>query len=184
MIYFLRKGRGYILISTLLMIMIMSLLILSRLQALLLYSKLSSRYTVYHQEFYQLESQARLLTSKPISEIRSGCYRKMDEANEVVSLLKKKKGCSFHQGSVSYQFYIEDLGIEPCLPIIKNMHSYSSHHWRYSLGFYKDEELQSVLQLRVLKPESKGKCLFEKKKVQAGISSWRYYAEMESVKVT
>ncbi len=165
---------GFILITTLMMIMIISLLLLTRLQALLLYTKITARHEIYHQDFYRLESLAKKLMANNPSQLPHRCRREMDDPNEALKRLKQNKACLLTENQMSYLYFIEDLGIQPCLVVQRGKRQLSSHHWRYTLGFIKEGEINAVLQTRMIVSAKRNECMQTAKPVKTGISSWRY----------
>lgn len=167
---------GFILFTTLMVIMVIALLLLGRMQGMLLYSKAVARQELQHQDFYQLEFVAMKLVNSDPAKIPRSCRREMDEVNAVFQRMKKEKDCLLFEGKKQYLYFIEDLGEKSCL-MAEDQQKSSSRHFRYSLVYVKDGSFHSALQLRLIKPGQKGACQGKISALKEGVSSWRYLTQ-------
>ncbi|KTD25054.1 hypothetical protein [Legionella israelensis] len=173
------QDKGFVLFTTLTVITIMALLLLTRMHELLLFSKMSARQKLQHQDFYQLEYVARKLVKMDFTQIPKPCRCEMDKMNNVFALLKKKgKGCSLFEDTRQYYYFIEDLGEKNCLMIRYQGQKRSTHHFRYTVVYLKEHQFYSALQLRFIKPGQFASCQGKEKTVKEGISSWRYLTQV------
>lgn len=170
--------RGYILLTTLLMIGILTILVLSLMQSVYLDFKMSNQLTMNHQAFYQLESVAKKITNH-ISEYASQpCVIQEWDPNRVDTVLIRQHGCAISdmqqtELKQTYRYIISDLGVYPCLEIVLDDIRYSSHHWLISI---MSERLPTYfLQIRTATIEQLRACeLPNVRKISSGVMSWRY----------
>jgi hypothetical protein len=168
------KQSGMILLSTLSMIIIITLLVLSRMQQTLLYAKALGQQNDGYQLFYQMELMAQRLIRDHTLLDKGDCIVQEDEANSILVRLEKK-GCSIKEGLIQYQFLIEDLGIFDCLVIKQKGEDMASQHRRFSLMRVSQSGDKMYLQLRVITPISSiGTCNKELHVIKPGISGWRF----------
>ncbi|MCE3533351.1 type II secretion system protein [Legionella resiliens] len=168
-----RKNQGFILLVTLLIISVISLLILTSMQHVLLYYKTINKQEVLHQNFYQLEGVAlRLLQQQPV--LNSECLMRSDSANQVIHNLLEYKGCSLKSGLAQYKYYIEDLGEFPCLVVRYKGRKSASHHQRVTVASFEDGSPASLLQIRLISAGRAIPCLATEHAAPLGVSSWRY----------
>jgi len=155
-------------------ISILSILMLSQMQAILFLTKINSGRKIQHQDFYQLECFARsLVFLSPEKQLQECLYKRMKQ-NHLISLLQEKKGCLRFQHKNRYYILAEDLGVFPCLQIVHDLQKEGSRHFRYTVALYKNEQIHSILQLRLIKPQSSSMCTHQAKQINTGISNWRY----------
>lgn len=172
------KSAGYIFLTTLLTVMVISLLVLTCLQHVLMYHKSVNKIEVQHQNFYQLERIAIQLARAKPSDLNENCLHSDDDANHVIHQLTHSEGCSLAVGLLKYRYFIEELGDYSCLIAQSNHTNYSTHHRRVSLMFLGDESQNSLLQIRYIMPIRAQACLGTEHHVSLGISSWRYFASI------
>jgi hypothetical protein len=164
------KQSGIILLSTISMILILTLLLLTHMQQIALYTKALALQAKEDRNFYQLELKAKqLLLAKPPEK----CLVISDDANGILKRLSTQ-GCPIQDGNLRYRYLMEDLGIWNCLQIKTQNQSLASHHKRLSLIQQAETGEISYLQMRLVLPESplhcRGKVFF----ITPGISSWRF----------
>lgn len=155
---------------------LITLLVLTGMQYVLLFQRAVARQENQHQEFYQLEHLARQLA---VSKTEKSCVLHQDNPNQVWAQLRAKHGCSLAIKDSHYQYLIEDLGVYPCLVVDYKKQKYTTRHLRVSLLVLRDDELaSSLLQIRVVKPAGTISCTTIPRQITKGISSWRYVTGM------
>ncbi|MDP3705800.1 MAG: hypothetical protein Q8R24_07800 [Legionellaceae bacterium] len=168
--------RGYILLTTLLMMGIVTILVLSLMQGVYLDLKMSNQLTKTHDEFYQLESSAQKIKNHMSAYTLRPCVIHEWDPNRIDAALLRQQGCRLNDSQTESQRYIiSDLGIFPCLEIILEDVGYASHHWLISI--MSERRPSYLLQLRtaVPEPESLATCeLAQKRSIRAGMISWRH----------
>lgn len=175
---------GFVLLMTLSVISIITLLLMTSMQQVLLYHKAINRQEKEHQSFYQLEAVALQLSRKQDLLI-STCVRNKDAPNAVIDALVHNEGCLLTTGQIRYRYFIEDLGSFPCLVLQHGDMKQTSHHLRITLLQMTEEAHAplSVLQVRYIKSGPSSVCLGREHRVSEGISSWRYFPDFLSMKV-
>lgn len=153
------------------MISIVSLLVLACMQHVMLYYKSINGIELAHQDFYQLEHLAMRLMAKPLI-VDSPCVLRQDLPNQVLNDLIHSKGCTLEIGNGTYRYVIEDLGIYPCLIYEVNQQEFATAHYRISVLQLNDKK-QAFLQIRYLNAQE-GVCVGNKRRVNIGVTSWRY----------
>jgi hypothetical protein len=169
-----QRHHGFILLFTLCLIAVISLLLLTGMQQVLLFHKAINQQEKEHQNFYQLEHIAFQLANPASLNRDLSCRRQGDFANQVIEQLMHHKGCSFLIAGIKYHYLVEDLGAYSCLVVTHNNNYYSTHHWRVTLQAQFKEDERALLQIRVIQPGPELECTGELHPVMAGISSWRY----------
>lgn len=146
-----RKQSGFVLLTTILMIAILSLLVLSLMQGVFLYIKGCNQIVTNHESFYRLEAVAdKLVLSHP------ACSH----------------GCTLVEGKHEYRYELEDLGVFPCLPIKVNNVVYSSRHWRITVAAIQPNPV--ILQLRIATIAGVAQCDGAlPHTIRPGVLSWR-----------
>jgi hypothetical protein len=165
------KQQGMLMLTTILMLSIMSLLILTLLQGVLLYVKASHALVNRHQRFYQLEAVEQVLRLSLTNEIDNDCWVIDKNPNEIVHLLRLKNGCRQRILDKTYQYLIEDLGEQPCLRIASAHEVRSSHHWLLTAA-HTDPPL-TIMQWRIAMAINLLACETEVRMIPEGVISWR-----------
>ncbi len=169
-----KKQNGFILVFTLCLIVLISLLVLSSMNNLMLYQHAMTQHEIDHQNVYQLERITHQLIKLPKHQLKS-CMYLQDLANHTIKELIKKEGCQLTTQKVPYRYLVEDLGIYPCLITVKDNLVYSTHHFRFTVLKSETEESNSILmQLRVIQSTKLKTCNASIHYIKVGISSWRY----------
>lgn len=165
------KASGFIFMLTLSVITIISLLLLSAMQQLMLYQRSASAQQFAHQGFYQLEDvAAQLINSSGIDE---ACVKSQDKADDIIQLMLNHQGCSLVSGQSHYRYFFEDLGNFPCLVLKDEGGTRATHHLRLSL-LSDDDKPPKILQIRVIQKGAPSTCSRALHEVLLGVSSWRY----------
>jgi len=155
------------------MIVILTMLVLSLMQAVFLYFKVSNQVVKKHEELYQLEAVAYKLAIAKQELLNADCILTDTDPNQVVDMLLHNSGCSLIDNNRQYYYLIDNLGLYPCLQILSDKKIYSSHHWLISVA--TPPPRQTVLQLRVTEPARPITCeLSEMHQIDRGVISWRY----------
>ncbi|MFT4059960.1 MAG: type II secretion system protein [Legionella sp.] len=168
------KESGFIFLITLIVIAVISILVLSSMQQILVYYKAENKAEELHRNFYQLEDVAIQLVKSFQSNLT--CMAHQDSANLAIEYLLQHQGCIFTTGTNEYHYFIEDLGNFPCFIAYKHGRKYSTYHRRISVIHIKSGEPQSLLQLRFIAAGAVLKCQAQEHVIHFGISSWRYLA--------
>ncbi len=166
------RSKGFVLFTTILMLAMLTLLVLSLMQAVLLYVKAGNELTKRHQAFYQLETVAHLLRFSHLANQEAQCTVEEKPSHDVIEHLKHHHGCEKVMSQQAYLYLIEDLGDFPCLQIVLKHHTLSSHHWR--LTVMSKARPYETLQLRFTNGVSLKRCDGETLTIRKGIVSWRH----------
>ena len=162
-----RQQSGVVLLTTIMMIVVLTLLVLSLMQGVLLYIKGNNQIEVNHQTLYQMEAVANQLDLT-----NEACVVKDKTPNQLMSMVSSQQGCRFVDGDRDYLYLLEDLGLFPCLQILRNETPQGSHHWLMTLARTKPPHL--VLQWRVAAPAKTQVCeLGAVHTIHQGVISWR-----------
>lgn len=159
-----RKQAGIILLTTAIILLVLTLLVGSLLQAIRLYSKINNQLALKNEAFYALEAIALKL---PL-ENNEQCIRFEQDPNRAIELLPDHH-CQWVDKQKTYDYMISDLGAYPCLIGRFNKKETSSHHWLVTI-----KSSQGILQLRIATPERAIPCKLNKREIGMGILSWRY----------
>jgi hypothetical protein len=157
-----------ILLTTIVMIIVLTMLVLTLMQAVFLYIKVSNQVVSKHEALYQLEAVAHkliMLKNDPNCIITEG------DPNQMIDLLQHNRGCSFDDNQRHYRYVVDDLGLFPCLQIVSGKKKYSTHHWLITVAAVGG---QDILQLRIAKQARELTCNFlEERQIHQGVISWR-----------
>lgn len=171
------KQSGFIFLMTLMVVAVISLLVLTSMQHILLYHKAINKQEELHQNFYQLEEIAlQLVQHAPLG---ADCVGYMDAANQVLQKLQHGAGCSLKEGASEYQYFIEDLGAFPCLVVRKHGLRRASYHRRVSVVRMAEGYPSSLLQIRFITAGAVMDCEATQRVIRSGVSSWRYFASVD-----
>ena len=176
-----KHAQGFIFLMTLICTAVISLLIVTSMQHILLYYKAINKKEALHHHFYQLEEVAMELAQTAFSADTEGCVSKKDSANQVIQQLARHEGCSLKHGTTRYQYLIEDLGEFPCLISFKKGQKRATQHRRVSVIQMEEEFPFSLLQLRFIALGSAAPCLETEHAIALGVSSWRYFASLDQI---
>lgn len=156
--------RGAILITAILFISLMSLLVLSQMQLVLLQLKAANQMRERHKQFYELEQSASKLIQGKFPE---KCIISGDHPNQVVQRVKRGEGCKFN-GDV---YLFERLGIIPCLNSEIDGVRLGTLHWRLTIAAQGERPL--VLQIRMAHAAPCVPCTRHIESfINTGITSW------------
>ncbi len=162
-----RLQSGFVLVTTMMMLAVLTLLILSVMQGGLLYIKSGNQIVMNHRLFYQMERIANRLDLTT-----THCMVQGKNPNQLIQMLLNHQGCIHADGSHRFAYVIEDLGLFPCLQVMVDEAGQGSHHWLVTIVAL--EPPQMVLQMRIAKPEATLICsLLPVNQISSGIVSWR-----------
>lgn len=165
-----RSEQGFMLMTTVLMISMISLLVISQMRSIWLYSKLNNQVQASHDKRYALEAAAmsiRLLNQGP-------CVVNTIDLNQAIDQLLAKKACHWRDFGQDYLYLISYLGEYPCLQITSNNNVFSSEHWLVTVTIDEPHAIkQDLLQLRIATPSRQLACNGSKRSIHAGLISWR-----------
>ena len=164
-----RKQVGIVLLTTIIMISILSLLVLTMLQAMHLYIKAGNASMSHHKLIYGLEDAAFRIIRSELS--AASCIVNEKNPNHLNRLLVSGQGCPYINNKQHYSYLIADLGLYPCLQIASNNQNDGSHHWWISVI----AEQGDLLQLRIAQRMIGAICESRQQYyIHEGVLSWRY----------
>ena len=124
------RQKGIILLTTMAMMAIVTMLVLSLMQSVLLYIKSNQQRMLHHEVFYQMErilNQWDFVATRPSMGV-------------------------LVEGKREFRYELKDLGVYPCLFIQINHHRQASHHWLITLTSMQSPRI--VLAMRTAFPET------------------------------
>lgn len=160
-----KHAAGFILFVTLVMIFIVSLLVGSAMQQLVLHQSHLARLKMRHQEFYQMERMALDLVAKWHP---SACNA---AEGDVQQTLEHGGGCLLESGRDEYRYLIEDLGDFACMIIPVEGGYMASHQQRITLRAVTSGHW---LYLRFATPIPPFECEGRFIAIRHGVLSWRF----------
>lgn len=160
--------QGIAFITTITLIAAISILVISLMKDVFLYSKSSKQLAVRNEQFYLLEYVANAIAGQ-IPNLKSKCIIKDATPNNALDQLNTK-GCQFQIKDYSFHYLLSDLGEYPCLQLNDHGMMVSSHHWLLTIT--QDKTMH--LQLRLAYPTISNQCeSHEAKMIVQGKQSWR-----------
>ncbi len=161
---------GMVLLITVMMMSLLTLFILTLLQAVFLCVKVNHQVQETHQAFHQLEATASRLM---LEGVNPECVFTNENPNHIIRLVSNHGGCSLTDNQHRYDYLMDDLGLYPCLKIRSTNQLLSSHHWLITIASTSSKA--SILQLRIAKPDKVVACgEASEHLINAGVISWRY----------
>lgn len=168
------RQQGAIFVLTLILLSLISVLLLTSMQHLVLYQRATVNQELQHQHFYQLEQVMDQLITDTTTWSRLSCFLDQDKANTVMSQLAQQ-GCTMTMNQEQYSYLIEDLGEYPCLVVAYPGVTHATHHFRVSLIHQEHDDFsRTLLQVRIIRLGEKTRCAAHRQLVALGVSSWRY----------
>ena len=184
-------NRGYILLTTLLMISIITILVLSLMQCIYWELKISNQLIENHEALYQLEAAANILAKRTHD---SSCIIHEKNPTRISVLMLKNDGCkmTFHSDHHNplgkgldqnntikkysekdeYYYLISDLREDQCLVIMLDEKQHASHQWLINITNKRFSNY--FLQLRISTVGEIANCgLLKPHKIIEGVMSWR-----------
>lgn len=160
------QQRGSLLFMAIMLTGLLSLLVLSQMQLILLHIKAVNQLIDRHKSLAELEQAAQhLLVGN-----RADCVQHGDDPNALIVRLQRQDGCLYRYQTRTYRYRIEDLGVIPCLYTLVNGKKFGSHHQRLTIA----AEGGQVLQLRFAKTATSLPCeQHVESGIKTGILSWR-----------
>lgn len=168
-----KQRQGFIFLMTLMVMAVISLLVLTSMQHILLYYKVMNRQEELHQHFYQLDELILHLSQEP------KCLSPHHAVNQILNQLVHGEGCFLKRGTNEYRYLVEDLGTFPCLVVNQNGVHHATHHHRISLVSLEDAHPDSLLQVRLISVGPVSACEIKTRSIVLGVSSWRYFSKPE-----
>ena len=164
---------GMILLLTLLLLGVITALILTQLEMLLVYQKSTNHWILWQKMHHNLEQFAVKIMAQTGNLRRSQCVIPMHlNPNESIAELSTNRGCLGVMDKINYYYSLEDLGIQPCLQALVDDKHYSTHHWRLTL--VSEAAPQDILQIRFAKLAEYQLCLDNPiRQITPGLVSWR-----------
>lgn len=163
------KQMGFILLTTMLVMTIMSLLVISWMQSVIMYQKSLAVLEEHQQRLYDMQDIALKLNTTATQ-----CRIDSFDFNLLRYALLHHRGCRYQVGSRAYEYVLADWGEFPCLRIKKGKQSLASHHWLISI--FETTHQQNILQIRVATPTISTKICESStlRFISQGMVSWRY----------
>lgn len=164
------REKGMVLLTSVMFIVILNLLVLTELQMIFVSYQSLNQLKQKHEFFFQFE----LLAKKLIQNNRAtggACTIAEQDPNDIVLLLKNKKGCKLNQNNYEFNYFIETLGVFPCLQTEVEKRRYSTEHLRYTIR--AEGKYQALLQIRIAKLTQLEVCE-NPVQIPLGVLSWRY----------
>lgn len=162
------RQKGVVLFTVIVMQAVLTLLVLSLLQALLLTIKASNQLATRHHRFYQLEATARQLQSTNFMSINPECFVYDQSPNEMVKRLQHSDGCE----TSTAIYLIDSLGEYPCLQMGSHGNRWSTRHWLVSVAT-KTSPFE-LIQLRMAQKIPLGNCDGAITLIDHALLSWRH----------
>ena len=169
-----KTSKGFVLFIVLLFISILSLLIVSQLELLLLQQRSHHQFFEGQQHRCNMELIAQKIIRAPSEQWPVACcIQGFENPNQIVNQLKNNPICSFREKDSDYHYVIEDLGIEACQRVLQHQQAFNAHHWRISVT--PTDKNTPFLQIRFITLAiQKQPCLTQNMMtVTAGVLSWR-----------
>jgi hypothetical protein len=163
------KQTGFILLTTMLLILTSALLVLSLMQGVFLYSKECHQIIASHQAFHTLENIAMTLDLNQIA-----CHAQETNPNQLLANVAAGKGCLWTDDQQKYRYSIADLGFFPCLPITADTIQYSSHHWLVTVTHIPSHNQTIQMRLATLSDVTALCDLSVEHPIAEGVISWRF----------
>lgn len=167
---------GLILLMTLLLLGVVSALIVTQLEMVLLHQKATKQVIERQQLRQNLEQLAQQILISSSSQRQSNCtIAAYQNPNQVIAQLKMKRACILTKDKSNYIYLIEDLGVEPCLQTMVHDVRYSAKHRRLTIA--SDGEASDYLQIVVAELTDFRPCAMQQKirRIMPGFVSWRFW---------
>ncbi len=143
------KQQGFVLITIILMLTVMTSLVFANMRWVTLYWKRYTDLQRFEERMTQFERMADSLANRFEGHPQVGCFIKYQD-DEVLKQSILQNGCKV---ASYYRYGIHDLGVYPCVKFASTL---SSHHWLLSV---MDERLpHKLLQLRIATPVPEQPC--------------------------
>lgn len=166
------EQKGFILPLTLLILTLITILILSQIQILAMDNKALNQLEASEQGLYQLETIAAQLAYRTDWPLSVDCISSEKDPNEVIQLLEKQQGCSLTKDKLLYRYWIEELGVFPCLQVSSEKGIYSTEHRRITV--LANSQNNNLVQLRLANPVALEVCKEPYSvQIKPGLISWR-----------
>lgn len=167
------KQRGFIFLTTVIFMGVISLLVLTQFRHFYSYYKLLNHHQKREQLQYKVENT--LLYLQHNSFFPAPCTLAKGSANQAINLLKAHKGCLIIRKKMHYLYLIEDLGLFSS--ITNNAHGLSyTHHRRLTIALINGRHISEGIQIKyVEKTGMRSMGSVKKSKTQYLMSSWRYF---------
>lgn len=158
------RSKGMLLPMTLVIITLCSLLTLSLLQSIWLWTKSNQQISQQQAAVYALEAGLYQLASQPIV---LACLRPA----QTDIFRQRPNDCRFSQGEKHYRYFWEDLGRYDCLQVKIRAKVKSSRFYRlnlYAIGSRR------AIQALMIKPDTGYRCVNEARVIQSGLQGWQW----------
>ncbi len=158
---------GMVLLTTMMMIGILTMLILTLMQGVLLYIKSNNQMVSNHQLFNHMEAMANKLNMHD-----KACTVHDKNPNQLLALLASHHGCNITDGKRQYAYLLGDLGLFPCLQMEVDEALHGSRHVLVTIASMQPPKL--TLQLRFALPAETPECESSvSHRIHPGVVSWR-----------
>ncbi len=158
---------GMVLLTTMMMIGILTMLILTLMQGVLLYIKANNQIVSNHRLFHQMEATVHKLNLHD-----PACTVQDKNPNELFALLAAHQGCKITDGTRQYAYLLGDLGLFPCLQMVLDEARHGSRQVLVTMASMQPPNL--ALQLRIALLAETAECgLSISHQIHPGVMSWR-----------
>ncbi len=159
---------GFVLLSTILMLVLLGSIILSLWQGVLQFWKIYNEMQKQHQTLYTLEKAASQIQQLPRD---PNCLITDFNPNVAVQKLQDTS-CLIVVAKHEYNYNYSQLTDYPCLQLEVHKKLYGTQHWFLTLSIRNNPE--EVLQLRIAKPVKGLVCRGGVKVLKGPLLNWRY----------
>jgi hypothetical protein len=174
-----KNALGMILIPTMSILVIMTILILTLMKSVYIYSKINTQFIRNGQEFDDFEAAASWLVIHFPKIAPPVCIFSETDPNLIVRLLSHGVGCKLNLSHQAYEYLVDDLGTYPCLKVVIDNRTLATHHWYITIKSTAPPE--KMIQIRIAKPSVAVHCeSLVSKRINVGITSWRYLSNVNS----
>lgn len=150
------KQQGFILLSVLLMIALLTVLLFSQLQLIVLNKKLLNLQHSQQLVFREMETELNHIIAQA-SDLQEGQY--------TVSVKDHV-----------YAVHIENAGSFPCLPIVTKRGALSSHHWIIQLQAMSEKKERLDVRFATMENTSLLCKQVNPRPIKPGLQSWHFYS--------
>lgn len=159
--------KGFVLITTILMLFIISSLVLSIQSLIFTYTKAVNQLVIKTQAYYKLDSFTHKILAYFDRYLSESCIYKNLDMDAISYNMLLKNGC---RGPEEDYYLISDLGRFPCMQIDFAKNPYTSHHWL--LNTASPDLPNKIMQIRVALISDLSNCKIEQaRKINQGMVS-------------
>ncbi|PJD91411.1 MAG: hypothetical protein CK424_07255 [Legionella sp.] len=163
------KMRGFILMTVMLMMSVLSLLVLANIRLFTLSLKRHYQWHRYEETTAQLEHATTILAKQFVFHPSKSCLISVKKVQDLKTAILHA-GCVF---DTKYRYGITDLGSLACVKSSHSQDAISTHHWLLSV--MDTHEKQRMIQVRIATPGPQEFCPdTDISVIHPGVLTWRY----------